>query len=678
MKFINETLYLEFSEMLDCGFSDKYLWKAKSTGTKCWEFIDDPADRRKVLVGYEKMKDQYKEKVIKRFGNPYEFIAKMPIRKLVETDFKADAFYHQYRFEGDKMLPIEHITKYTKAASWLNMLVKLNDDKKYIKKQLNLSLDQFWLNVCEIIKADKIDLPSSYRRLRNKMAEYQESGYESLIDWRFGNSNAAKVNDEVSEALLLEMIAHPNQHDDVIIANKYNLWAAENGYKTITAASVGVWRKANNYKLMAQRQGNAAWYDKYGKSIHRKRPSAPLLLVGSDDNDLDLYFMEITTEDGRTKRNPYHRRKLIVVMDAFNDYILGWADGDEVTVSLIRAAYLDAVYHIKELTGGWYLPHQIQTDRWGVDKNLSTPLAEFYKSMATYTPATVKVARGKYIERAFGNQWHQKLKEWLNYAGPNITSRGRLNPDHVNLVKRDFPMKEQAAFQIECFINEMRNLPVKGESTTRQQQWITAFQASDRSQEKVISEKKMLLLFGKPHIVPNHQYPEYPNKITKDGIIATINGREMVYDVPDQYYLQNVDKRVQLIWEPYNYKRVLVTDGNSLHFIATEFNYVPGALADFKAGDRTMLNTYLDEKRQHVEQIASERTKREKQRIQAEGYLQAGVMLKQVSHDATAIFHSTRSGTRELEQMKRENESWQQVQDEYHNNNISDLNKYVD
>jgi hypothetical protein len=49
-----------------------YLRKAKSTGTKCWSFINDPDDRRRVLIKYEDLKEDYKKMVKELFGNPYE------------------------------------------------------------------------------------------------------------------------------------------------------------------------------------------------------------------------------------------------------------------------------------------------------------------------------------------------------------------------------------------------------------------------------------------------------------------------------------------------------------------------------------------------------------------------------------------------------------------------------
>jgi len=90
--------------MVACGINELYLRKAKSSGTKCWSFINDPSDRRKVLINYESLKDQYKKMVISKFGNPYEYMAKEPIRKMVKPDFKAEDHFRSYRFDNDKSL----------------------------------------------------------------------------------------------------------------------------------------------------------------------------------------------------------------------------------------------------------------------------------------------------------------------------------------------------------------------------------------------------------------------------------------------------------------------------------------------------------------------------------------------------------------------------------------------
>ncbi len=640
MKLIDNILYLEFAEMVKAMSSNTgkaaekveiYLRKAKSTGTKCWSFMDDPADRRRVLIKFETLKDEYQAMVRETFGNPYDHIAREPIKAMVKPDHKAEEFYLSYTYDEGKSLPDEHVSKYSKAAAWLNMLVLINKNAAIVKKQLNLKLDEFYLHVYALIKTEKIDLPTSYKRLRKAIADYQEKGYETLIDWRFGNKLAAKVNDDFTNSLLRELISHPNQHDDTIIAQAYNNKVVPLGYKPIDPATVGVHRRTNYYELQGAREGNAAWYNTYGKVILRNRPSAPLLLVGSDDNDLDLYFKD----ERKGKTNPYYRFKLIVLMDAYNDYILGYAYGETVTADLIKAAYLDAMYHVKEITGGWYLMNQIQSDRWGL-----SALGDFYKSMAIYTPATAKVARAKYIEQAYGKVWHQMLKMYPNYAGTNITSQFRINRDNLDIQKRNFPTIDEGIQYIEDFINRLRHLPDRNTGITRQQKWITAFQNSELSQQHRISDARMLNLFGTEHT--------HSHTITNGGIRVTIDGQQFVYDVPDDLYLQNVGKKVKVMYDPYDYSRVLVTDGGSLRFVAHEFEKMSSAIADYKDGERSRLNHLLRMKKNHVERIAESKNKRidvlERHSIDANSLLQAQVMVKELKQNAELVYQQTQLG----------------------------------
>ena len=81
MKLIENKLYIEFSELVDCGFPIGTVKSAQFRNSNSWKFIDDPDDKRKVLSEYESMKPTYKEKVIAKYGNPYEYLAKVQIKK---------------------------------------------------------------------------------------------------------------------------------------------------------------------------------------------------------------------------------------------------------------------------------------------------------------------------------------------------------------------------------------------------------------------------------------------------------------------------------------------------------------------------------------------------------------------------------------------------------------------
>src|ERR1700754_4477176 len=90
MKLLTNKIYLEVSELSDCGISINTIKKASERKSSSWEIMDHPDDGRKILVGYDNLRQDYKEKVIARYGNPYEFVAKGPIRNMVVADMAAE------------------------------------------------------------------------------------------------------------------------------------------------------------------------------------------------------------------------------------------------------------------------------------------------------------------------------------------------------------------------------------------------------------------------------------------------------------------------------------------------------------------------------------------------------------------------------------------------------------
>lgn len=639
MKFVDNRLYLEFSELVDCGINENTLKQAKLRNSASWDFQVDPNDSRKVLFGYKKLKDTYKELVQKRFGNPYDYIAKDPIRKLVTKDLKAEEFYLAYRYNGDKTLSIEHIRKYTAAASWLNMLLRLNDDKKFIKKSLGLTMDAFWTNVLQVIDTDKIDLPTSSRRLIARMKEYKENGYATLIDWRFGNKLAAKVNDDFSESLLLELLSHPNQYDDVYIAMVYNKTAVEKDYKFITPATVGVWRRKMYHQIIAKREGWAAFDGMFRKQVPGKRPSAPLYLVESDDNHLDLFFIDI--EDESSSGKYYHKYKAIVVVDSFNDYVLGYAYSENLTTELVRAAYANAMYHIRTLTGGWYLPHETKTDKWATKE-----LKPFYESMGHYLESPVGSKKRGFIEQFFGTpHWKRCLKMGANnYTGNNITARNRgVNTEVLAGNKKAYPtVQHDAVVQIENFFHRLRTMPEQEGGKSKQQEWLEAWVNLAESEKRRITDEQFLLLFGVEHR-PNGRSISITNK----GVAPQISGVQYLYDVPPALSLMSIGKKVNVHYDPYDMSRVLITDGGSLRFVATTTQLAPKALRDYQPGDRSYLNALLAEKGKQVDYVNAAQAKREQllsaAGVDAESLLISGVMLKEIKQQAELTYQSQQS-----------------------------------
>lgn len=642
MEYINDTLCLEFNEVVPVIMSKTNFYHHKNNGN-----FKTHSRGRTVFVEFETMEpEKWKEDIVKYYGCPYVYNTRQPILQALGKDHKAHQFFHTYVLPNGALLPssdysidgkpqINYVARYTENANWLNLLLRLTSDKATLKRELNISMGKFWEASIDLMKKRKVDLPLSYRRLKEKLKTYEVEGYECLVEkHKFGNDYSQKIVGEVAQAYLKELLTLRNKHADTTIASEYNRWAISEQMEPVTPEAVGYWRKKWANELILERQGMGRAYNLLSKQGRRARPSAPLLLVNSDDNVLDVYF--------KAPGNDWYRPVMIVVIDAYNDYILGYAIGATVTKELIYEAYRDANRHVMHLTGASYIWQQIQTDRWGISGKNTTELEHFYHSMATFTPAGLKNSQTKYIERSFGTVWHEVLKKMFpsNYSGHNLTAKQKLNPD--NLKPAYFPPIEKCADMMHAFIEVMRQTTRTGSEMTRQQEWMHAFDNSEKSQAKLLSEDMRLQIFGKQH---NHL-----NSITSGGLEPTLLGQKRIYELSQDTIYEHVGKQVQVIYDEADLSTVLVTDGKGLRFLAHEYKLLPSAIADYEEGDRERINNLLAEKGTLMPRIMKEIGSRanvlERAQIDAESRLQAGVMQKEITHKDQQLITAKNNGAK--------------------------------
>ena len=87
MKFIDAILFIEFADFLSAGFKEDTIKKNNYRNGEYWMMIDNPSDKRKPLVQYDTLREKDKEKLVAKFGDPYEFMAKVPIKKMHRNGF---------------------------------------------------------------------------------------------------------------------------------------------------------------------------------------------------------------------------------------------------------------------------------------------------------------------------------------------------------------------------------------------------------------------------------------------------------------------------------------------------------------------------------------------------------------------------------------------------------------
>lgn len=628
--------YPEYVEAvgIDCYKNDKKRGRISVSGRG--------GSSDEVLIDFETLPPDRKKSIVTKFGDPYQYVVKQPLIDWVDINRNKAAFeYYDTEFkmpDGNRM-PAEYRDRYTLAISYLDAIAHYTTDKIALKRDFNIKMQSFWAIAGDVIKAKGIKLPANETRLKESLKKYKAQGFSFIVDVsRFGNCNSKKVKEQEAEDTLMKLIEIDNKHADEVIAAAYNSWAVQKGYKTITPQAVAYRRRTRDYEVIMAREGKSSAYNKYSKQIKQARPTSPLMLINSDDNVLDLYFKDISYSNGRKNENRYYRPVMYVVMDAFNDYVLGYAVGETVTVELIKEAYRNAMAHIVELTGSAYLWHQIKSDKWSIDPKLKGDLATFFKMGGETHFFPAQVAQSKYIERVFGRPLHKILKVFPNYSGGNITAKSigaRPNADALQKRSKDFPDKKHCMPVIEMAINSLRHSEVTGTGKTRQQMWLEAFDNSDFCKKRAINTERKLEILGVKHT------PKSPVRLQVDGINFQLDNVKYSFDIPGHFFPEHAYKRVELYIDPNDMSEVLVTDGKSIRFVASTYQLAPSALADYTEGSRKRIDGDLAEKTRIADKLSSyvnDRDARlERAQIDAASLIQANVLTKAINHKAQKI-----------------------------------------
>lgn len=586
MKYVGKILYVTFAEMVACGIYPQTIKNAKQRGSRGWEFIKDPQDSRCLLIRYDVLNDEYKHALTVKYIDVHNYAVNMPILELVKRDLIAEQFYLDYEVNG-KQLTSEQVAKYSTACDWLNMIKMVRADKNIVKN-LGVSINSFYSAVVELIRIKDVDLPTSYARLMDKVAKYEKEGYEALVSAKIGNKNRAKIMDNLSKSMLLEMIAHPNNYDDVFVASQYNLWAVANNYEKISKSTVKNYRKTHEKEIVMQRDGNAALNAKYIKQVKGTRPAWPLLMVESDDNHLDLYFYDVPT------KNPYVRYKGIFVVDSYNDYVLGYAVSTVLDTTLVYKAYANAMRHIYDITGVYYVPNEIKTDKWAIKE-----LKPFYESFAKYMDTPVGSKHRGYIEQFFGSaHWKRCIKAGAtNYTGNNITAKNRgVNLEYVVANKNNYPTTgAEAEKQIAEFVERLRHMVVEGVGMSKQAHWLNALAEMPAELKNSISKEMYLQKFGVKH--PKEL------QVTNRGIEFSIKNKKFSFDCEVDELSDVIGLKVDVYYDIQDMSTLLAVS-ERVRFVATNAQYHTRTMAESSEGSRQALNVVFEQKKRTVERLA--------------------------------------------------------------------------
>lgn len=595
MKFVDTILYIEFQELVNVGVSESAISKAKLRGCQSWTFIDDPDDHRRVLVEYESMKPQYKELVkLKLCGglDPYSYLATRIIdgqlfAKISDTEF----FVRQDIKSSTRERAIE-------ACRYLHLLerCRLSTQKKSTFPMW--STREFWTNLVAHVKGNPIlrekngvNLPTAIPRLNHLAKLYISTGPGVILNQRTGNKNSSKLgkciapegsktqhteySKEVADtqmSVLLSLRSHPNNLDFVQITDHYNKVAAESNWPSLSVMQVLNILKEGTADLLttAGRRGIKTFQNEKALQVSRKPPSQPLRFVSVDGWDVELAYQEMIIDKKGKRHTRYDNRLVVVVvLDPFLKYPVGYAIDTAESADLIKRAFKEGVDHVYEMTGEYIAPYQIQSDHYAMKE-----MGVFYDGFARmHTPARVGNAKAKPIESYF-NYLNKKYCQLLNnWTGFGIQSRKERQPnmEMKNIIKKEFPDRNGVTRQIAEIIAMERH--AKGPEY---------FRAVVNAEKRTMDRRDYLRALGTPR--------EKTIRAAGKGLVITIDGVKYEYDTLSVEFRNHLHRDWKVTYDPADMKTILVEDLDGKVSFVLEGKYIqPMAISDQTPEDRENL-----------------------------------------------------------------------------------------
>ncbi|MDY3512990.1 hypothetical protein PG303_07165 [Riemerella anatipestifer] len=548
------------------------------------------------LVQFDSLCVEWRDALTMKFPKPKEQAQKSFFTKHYEADRQAFDFFCAHRFgeNDERKLEPEVIELYTYNASVLNAVITCKTNRKAYIKALGASVGvTIWESLSKDVNSfNEVphDLPTTPDSLRYKVNKYLKEGYESIISKKYGKRNRAKIKKSEQFILIEELLKKHQNMNNEQIADHYNTVAKAIGWEPITGSTIANIRKELGLYTYAGQRGLVSFEHKKAMQVKRSRPSLPMLYWTVDGWDAELLYQAETINKKGQKVKTYHNRlTMVLVLDPFNDYPVGYAIGEAENPALIREAIANAVNHTKKLFGKRYKPYQFQADNYQ-----KKHLKETYEAIAKhFTPARVKNSKAKVIEPFFNhfNKKHFQKEMVLNWSGHNVNAKrdNQPNDEYLNKVRHQFPDELGARMQIINAIEKERKEKV--------QAYLEHWNELPEDDRILFKTNEFLRVFG--------QTTGYTNKLQGSGITATINGEEYYFDSFDQNFRKYAYVDWCLYFDPSDMSEVLAVNAESHHgrlvkvidtieFMLEEKYIQPMALYDRKEGDAAELQKVFD------------------------------------------------------------------------------------
>lgn len=555
------------------------------------------------LLSFNNLPYDWQRACIERFGDPERIASDYnELEKYYTKDFKATDFFALYKKADGENLEKEFIQSYTANASVLNAVIAASAKRKSYRKALGGVAKSFWEQIAQDVEAlrEKTGHTLKTAALRKLVARYKKESYDCLINGRIGNQNNAKVTTGDHVAMLEELLKKHTNLDNEQVKLLYNMAASRIGWKTISVGTVAKYRKELDLYTYSGRRGETNYRNSRAMQVKRRLPNVPMVYWSIDGWDAELLYQKTEIDGKGYSKTTYHNRlTAVLVLDPCLAYPIGYAIGTHETPELIKEALRNAANHTAELFGQRYKSLQLQSDHYGRGKLVPT-----YEAMTKhYTPAKVKNAKTKRVEREF-LEYNKNLQLYCpNWSGFGVTAKKESQPnaDYLNKIRHQFPDEAGCRKQIVHLI-EMKRL-------AKREEYVKRWHQMPDADHLPLSNEEYLNLFG--------IHTGFTNKLEPSGLNPTILGERITFDSFDLKLREQRGTDWLIKYDPEDLSQALAVNavsknGKLVEEIGTlkimlEAKYIqPMALYDRQDGDAAELKR-IDSYNEQLEQTIIDR-----------------------------------------------------------------------
>lgn len=474
--------------------------------------LDHPA-----LIDWNSLPMRFKEAWIEKYGDPNE-LHRAEMEEL-RYDNDAVAFFSTYRLADGTFLKAEHQNEYILNATVLNRLVQMAGDQKIIRTRCNMSSRINWegiYNECEALRLNYgHTLPKNVARLRDKIRQYKEEGYECLISGKLCNNSAVKITPEAGRQIIALKRCRFPRRNNAQIFEEFNRIAETKGWKPLKTLSSLV-QFLNRPEIMVM------WKDieigEHALNLRMRRQHKTLMpqlrdsIWYGDGTKINLYYRVLDVKNGGWK---LATTSVFEVVDAATETLIGYHIAPNESFEAMYEAYRMAL----DFSG--HLPYELVYDQQGGSKRADAH--DWFSRIATLSRHTAAGnAPSKSIELLFKNFQSQVLGQNVNFSGMNITAR--MESSHVDMEFLLANVQQLPTYQELCSMYaECRNvwnaMPHSKTKQPRMEMYLS--QVNEHTVTVTDSMRKNL------YLVKTNK----PAKYTNRGITIQIQGEKYTYEV---------------------------------------------------------------------------------------------------------------------------------------------------